>query len=286
MLTIREFMARHGRSPLRLGYAYLAIEVVLLLLFGALLIRLFWLMAMPLDRADVASGPGGGTSAAATTLGNFDPFFHLAPGEASGVAPKSVTSLQLTLFGTRIDAATGRGGAIIASSDGVQKNFAVGDEVEPGAVLKAVGFDYVVLAHGGSEESLFLDQSRGGSAVAAIAPPAPGASPAPAPGAPAIPAPAGEATITVANLRTGLGFIPRVDAGKVTGLFVRAQGASGVFSKVGFKYGDVVVQIGGRAVRGPGDFDALANAFPRGGTLSLTLERGGEVLPLVITVSA
>lgn len=274
MQTIGERFARGGRSLLRGGRAYRAVELVLLALCAALLARLIWVIVTPLGPA-AAAAPPPAALAAARVLGSFDPFFRLASGGAGDAVPKAVTSLQLTLFGTRISAATGRGGAIIAGADGVQKSYAVGDEVAPGAVLKAVGFDYVVLARRGGEESLFLDQSRGGQAPALPATAAPVA---------VLPAARGEAPLTIANLRTGIGFIARIDAGKVTGLFVRPQGASGVFSKVGFKEGDVVVQIGGRAVSGPGDIDALANAFPRGGTLSITLERGGEILPLVIAV--
>ena len=85
---------------------------------------------------------------------SFDPFTR-APAANSG--GQVVTSLALKLFGVRVNEASGLGSAIIATPDGVQGSFAVGDEILPGVTLKSVEFDHVTIDRGGAEETVFLD---------------------------------------------------------------------------------------------------------------------------------
>ncbi|MGO7251648.1 type II secretion system protein N, partial [Rhizobium brockwellii] len=66
---------------------------------------------------------------ASAILEGFDPFFRVQGQQA---APDAVTTLQLTLFGTRLDEASGRGSAILAGPDGVQRSVSVGEEIQPG----------------------------------------------------------------------------------------------------------------------------------------------------------
>ena len=91
-----------------------------------------------------------------------------------------VTALNIQLFGTREDRATGRGSAIIATPDGRQTSFLVGEEIMPGVMLTGVGFDHVTITRGGVAEQLFIDQSpadrgsgarRSGARLAGLAPP-------------------------------------------------------------------------------------------------------------------
>jgi len=145
--------------------------------------------------------------------------------------------------------------------------------------LKAVAFDHVTLDRGGATEDLFLDQSG-------VAPPPPGAPGQPgAPGAPPAPGAAPATGVPVSQLRTEIGFIPRIDAGRVSGLVVRSAGSGRVFREAGLRDGDVVTSIGGRPVTGPADLDRLATDFAGGGSIPLTVERGQNTLPLSITVA-
>jgi general secretion pathway protein C len=117
---------------------------------GLLLARAMWLAVAP-------AGPLGNPLAPATAppvLAAIDPFFPA--GEGGGDA---VSALDLVLVGTRVDAASGRGAAIIATPDGQQGSFAVGDEVMPGVRLAGVTFESVLLARGGRRETLYIDQS-------------------------------------------------------------------------------------------------------------------------------
>jgi general secretion pathway protein C len=162
-----------GRARSVNGWTLL--ELALLALIALQCARLIWTAATPVGPLGDWSGTAtarGDSSAA--VLGSFDPFFRL-----SGAAgPVTVTSLNLKLFGIRQDQASGRGSAIIAGSDGQQRSIAVGEEIEPGVILKSVDFDSVTISRGGADEQLFMDQSQ---SPATVTPPAGPARPAPAP---------------------------------------------------------------------------------------------------------
>lgn len=276
---MRLFMDGRARRLLRrvpVVNLYSAAELALLAGLAVQVARLAWALATPV-------GPLGEWRPAtpvvaglpADALASFDPFFRLE-GDAGG--PATVTSLQLTLFGTRIDEAQGGGSAILAGPDAVQKSVAVGEEVAPGVRLKAVAFDHVTLDRGGATEDLFIDQSKSVQPVnaAASALPVP-----PPPGAPASP----KGGIGAAQIRTEIGFIPRIDGGRVSGLVVRPQGSGNLFRQAGLREGDVVTSIGGRPVGGADDLDRVAADFRAGGTIPIIVERGGQTLPLSITVA-
>jgi general secretion pathway protein C len=168
-----------------------AVVAVLVMLIIVQAVRLFWAAVTPI-------GPvGNWRPVAAASAGvdpAFDPFFRSAPGGGS-----AVTALPLKLFGVRLDSAMGRSSAIIATPDGIQSSFGLGEEVMPGTRLKMVLGDHVVLDRGGAEEQLFLDQSVPAPTAAPavpvpppapvpappeVAPPSPPATAAPAPAAP------------------------------------------------------------------------------------------------------
>jgi general secretion pathway protein C len=127
---------------------YSLAEIMLLALLAVQCARLVWLVVTPTgplgDWRPATPGFAGSPSA---MLRDFDPFFRLTGGDDK---PGIVTSLQLTLFGTRVDQAMGGGSAIIAGPDNVQHSVAVGQEVMPGVKLKAVAFDHVTIDRGGA----------------------------------------------------------------------------------------------------------------------------------------
>ena len=119
--------------------------------------RLLWTLVTPVSplgdwRPAEISVPGRPYD----VLAGFDPFFRLGGAQPG---PATVTALQLTLFGIRVDEASGRGSAIVAGADNVQKSIAVGEEIQPGVRLKAVAFDHITIDRGGTTEDLFLVQS-------------------------------------------------------------------------------------------------------------------------------
>jgi general secretion pathway protein C len=262
---------------------YTALELVLLAGLGVQCAALFWVLVTPVGALGpwqpVQPGFGGSPTA---VLQGFDPFFRLSGGDDK---PVMVTSLQLTLFGTRINEAMGGGSAIIAGPDGVQQSFAVGEEISPGVKLKAVAFDHVTIDRGGADEDLFLDQS---GAVEPVAPPPSGTVPSLIPGEPALPnAPnaKGGGALSPAQLRADIGFIPRVDGGKISGLVVRPQGSGAAFRQAGLREGDVITAINDRPVTGQGDIEQLGAQLGKGGTVPVTVMRGDDTLSLTITIA-
>jgi general secretion pathway protein C len=246
-----------------------------LILLGALAIqcaRLVWTVLTPVSPLGEWR-PAGAVlpSAPGEVLRSFDPFYRISGVQAG---PAVVTSLQLKLFGTRIEEATGRGSAILAGPDGVQKSVAVGEEIIPGVVLKQVAFDHVSIERGGVREDLFLDQSGGGTAT-----------PVPLGDAAGAPPPAGAGGITAQQFQSEIGFVPRVEGGRVNGLVVRPEGSGAAFRTAGLRDGDIITQIGGRPVQGPADIERLASQFAGGGTLTMTVDRGGQSLPLSVPVA-
>ncbi|TPG18670.1 type II secretory protein PulC [Sphingomonas koreensis] len=258
--------------------AYSALELVLLALLALQAARLVWAVVTPVTPlGDWRPSAPGGVGQPTELLRSFDPFFRLGGGDK----PAAVTTLQLTLFGTRINEATGGGSAIIATPDEVQKSYKVGDEIMPGATLKAVAFDHVSIDRGGTVEDLYLDQSK--------------------PVTPVAPLPEGMVQTTAAprvtlqdinsrglsfaDLKAGIGFIPRIDGGKITGLVLRPNGDGSAFAKAGLKQGDIATEILGKPISGPGDIDKAAATLKDGGILSLMVERGASTIPIGINVT-
>ncbi len=263
-----KFNARTRRLLARLpaANAYSIVELALLAALAVQVARLLWVVLTPVgpvgDWRPVQPSVAG---SARDILTGFDPFFRL-----SGAGqPASVTALDLTLFGTRIDEASGRGSAIIAGADKLQRSIAVGEDIVPGVKLKAVAFDHVTIDRGGTSEDLYIDQS--GVAPPMVPTPGIAAPPSPAPG--------------IARIRQDIGFSPRIDGGRVSGLVVRSQGSGALFRQAGLRDGDVVTSIGGRPVTGPGDIDRVATDFAGGGAIPLTVERGNTTLPLSMTIA-
>ena len=281
MRLILDARARAFLRRVPVTKVYTGVELLLIALLAVQCARLVWVVLTPVGPVGIwRPEQSNSTGSPLTILRGFDPFFRISGGDAAG--PAVVTTLQLTLFGTRIDEAQGGGAAIIAGPDGVQQSIAVGQEIMPGVRLKSVAFDHVTIDRGGASEDLFLVQPEQAAAPATAANGpsliggAPGAAPAPATGAQGV---------TLAQIRSDIGFIPRIDGGRVTGLTVRAQGAGAAFRAAGLRDGDVVTQIGGRPVSGQADLERLGAQYAEGGTLALTVERGGDAVPLAITIA-
>lgn len=257
---------------------------LLLLALAIQIVRLFWAIVTPVGplgdwRGRTADIPAA--SARAALFGGFDPFYPAAP--ASSAGPQQVTSLALTLFGIRLNEGSGLGSAIVASGDGAQNSYAVGDEIAPGVVLKAVAFDHVVIDHAGTEEMLFLDQSSpvppAGGRPDEQGGDAPGGASSPSASPPARPV---AGSLTVAALKAGVGFGPRMSNGRITGIVLSRKGPG--FEAAGFRPGDIITQVNGRDIGSADDLAALQQALAPGARISLTVERGAQAVPIAIVV--
>jgi general secretion pathway protein C len=218
--------------------------------------RLIWLAAMP-------AGPVGdwpGQQAAAPLLAALPAVDPFNKGGTATAGEAVVSDLDLVLAGTRVDAASGRGSAIIAAGDGVQQSFAVGDEVIPGVRLVAVAFDSITLARDGVNETLFLDQSSGPVPVV----------------------PAGDAG-TRPRLLADLALVPRLEGTRITGFILNPKGSGQAFAAAGLRAGDVLVAVDGQSVAQVRDPAVLAQRLDGGGA-QVTIERGGK--PITFKVQA
>lgn len=242
------------------------VEKLLLGLLALQCARLVWVVLTPVG----SFGPWEGRqaqfpslAARQTLFSTFDPFYRNGPQQAGGGV---VTSLALTVYGIRLNEGSGLGSAIVAGPDGVQNSFAVGEEILPGVVLKAVAFDHITIDRGGAEEQVFLDQSQQAPAEAAPGGPAGGFAPPPAV--------AGIDSPTADDVKRDIGFTPRLQAGRVTGLILSAKGPT--FQNAGFQPGDIITQIDGQPVGSVGDLQALQGKIMPGARISLTVERGAS----------
>ncbi|HEX8263304.1 MAG TPA: type II secretion system protein N [Allosphingosinicella sp.] len=248
------------------------LELALLALIALQCARLIWTVLTPVGPLGAWRASEGQGAASTSGLGEFDPFFRL-----SGTGgPVTVTSLNLKLFGIRQDQASGRGSAIIAGSDGNQRSIAVGEEIEPGVTLKAVGFDSVTISRGGADEQLFMDQSQ----TPGTAPP-PGAPPAPAPPVvqPSTSVEPGPPVPPSKLYPNEVSMTPRMNGSQLTGVSVRPQGSGGGFRALGLAPGDVVVAVNGRRIQTTEQARGVA-AQLASARVTLQVERDGRVVTL------
>ena len=260
-LTIDPRFARLWQQvPPRLPYQIVEFSLIALLsVQSARLILAAVAPVGPVGDWKAATGATAGGDEA--LLSRFDPFFR--GGAATG--PAVVTSLAIKLFGVRVDQAMGRGSAIIATPDGVQSSYAVGDEIMPGVKLKAVTVEGVTIDRGGVDEQVFLDQS-----VAA-----PVAQPGVAPAAPVVAAPAAGTA-----LASEIGFVPRTEKGQVTGFVVSPKGSGTAFRAAGLQEGDILTAINGQPIRKAEDVAPAIGVTQPSGTIMISVERSGKAITL------
>lgn len=229
-------------------------------------------------------GPVGGwrpdsdAAAAPSILGSFDPFFRLA--ENPGAA--TVTGLDIKLFGIRADQASGRGSAIVGLPSGVQASVGVGEEIMPGVTLKAVALDHVTILRGSVEEQVYLDQSTPAT-IASPSLPAGAAAFAQPVVNPLLPLPG--APVSAAALASGARFLPRLGNSGVNGFTVQAQGDVSALRAAGIQPGDVIVSVNGQRVENAADVTRIQQQLGRSGEATLVVERGGNEVPVRVSVT-
>ncbi|MEP1230591.1 MAG: type II secretion system protein N [Litorimonas sp.] len=146
-----------------------AVQIALIFLAVILCVRALMVFFTPQSNwtpLPLQVGPQEGSAAlpqgvnTGTINTSFDPFFReTAIKTTPAVAPRIAnigedapeTTLDLTLMGRR---AGTNGSAILRTPDGVQKNYAIGDEILSNVTLEAVNVEYIVLSQNGSLERL------------------------------------------------------------------------------------------------------------------------------------
>lgn len=246
-----------------------AVEAVLALVLVVQLGRLVWIVAEP-ETPIITSTAAGSTARPVdySVFQRFDAFFRTG-GQSSLAEASAVGSGQMRLFGLRSDGAGG-GSAIIGLPDGRQLSVGVGEEVEPGLVLRGVGPDYVTLARGTSISRLIFSDVPVGAA--SVPPPPPGpqtVSPGPAPAV----APVSAST----NLMTGTTLRPRMRGARVDGFTVSATGDGAALRAAGLLPGDVILAVNGQPLDSPARITALRDQLSDSDSAEIRFERGGVV---------
>jgi general secretion pathway protein C len=257
----------HRVSSVPAGRLILGVLVILTAVQTA---RLFWMLLTPIGPVNDWRAPTVNVvpqSARMALFDEFDPFFR---NDAAAASTQNVTSLSLALFGVRTNESSGGGSAIIAGEDGVQNSFAVGEEVASGVTLDSVAFDHVILSRGGVKESLYLDQSVPAETVGPSTSVSSATTPATA---------NADVGLNAETLQKSIGFAPRNEGGRVTGLVLQARDDGTMLRLAGFQAGDIVVAVNGRPVSSAAD---IASQIRPGARLSVEVERGGAKVPIAL----
>lgn len=264
----------------RLGAIVTLVEIGLVVLLGLAAGRLATTIVSPLP---VAENPPPPVRASAKEVGAGNPFRTVAapelPADGAGAPDAAETTLDLALHGTWVE--PDGGSAIIRLPGSEQKIFFVGDAICCGARLESVYPDQVIISRSGVREALRLANKRstdrpGAPARRSAGPPAP---------------PPAERTAPIENdasLNMYIAEVARLQPSRGPNGAFQLQlfpaGDEASFEALGFRSGDVLVSINGKA--------APANLAELGQTLAglegvsgaeIIVERGGARVPLNMT---
>ena len=274
--AVRNFSTRvRGVWAARPDRVRSAVEVALALLLAVQLGRLVWMVAEPRDAAaSMASSSTAVSPADPAVFQRFDAFFRTG-GQSSLAEASAAGSGQMRLYGLRSDG-SGGGSAIIGLADGRQVSVGVGEEVEPGLILRGVGPDYVTLARGASLSRLIFSDVPVG--VAPVPPPPPGpqtVTPPPPPPPPAVTPTA--ASVDPAQLIAQAGLRPRMRGLRLDGFTVSASGDAALLRAAGLQAGDVILAINGQSLDSLERIAALRGQLANSSGAELRYERDGTV---------
>ena len=239
-------------------------EVAVVALLALQCARLVWLLLPP---APLGTLPDAGAGLMAPRLERLSiDAFH--PGAATGAI---ADTSGLRLYATRGGAAGGS--AIVADRDGIQRSYAVGDEIAPGVVLAAVHADHAILESAGRRTELRFPVAAAPTRPTAATAPIATRMPAAQSRADAdAPAPA----IDPAQLLAEAGLRPVDEGSGESGYTVIPRGDGAVLRQAGLQAGDVLLSVNGQALT-PERYAELGDSLAGAATITLTYRRDGQV---------
>lgn len=244
--------------------------------------RLAWIILVPAPTAPVTAVAPDAPAPDYSIFQRFDAFFRT--GSAGGEAAAQ-DNQQMRLFGVRADGAGG-GSAIIGLADGRQLSVGVGEEVEPGLILKSVDADHVVLARGASLSRLMFTELPMG---AATPPPPPagqqvvtpqgataqGGDPDPVVASPNMAQGPSGPIVDPARLMAQAGLRPRMQGLGMNGFTVSGTGDGTALAAAGLKSGDVILSVNGQALDSPNRIAGLRGQLSNSTSAEIRFERNG-----------
>lgn len=253
-----------------------ALEILLVAVLAVQAGRLVWILAAPAAAPASVAAARPASPPDYSIFQRFDAFFRTGA-QSSYAEATAAGSSQMRLFGVRAGG-PGGGSAIVGLPDGRQVSVGVGEEIEPGLVLQAVGADYVTLSRGGSISRLIFSEAP----VGAAPPPPPPAepqtvtpTPATAPVA-AAPAPSGP-VVDPARLVGQASLRPRMQGLRINGFTVSAAGDGAALRAAGLQSGDVILAVNGQALDSVDRIAGLRAQLTNATSAEIRFERGGQV---------
>jgi general secretion pathway protein C len=239
-------------------------EVAVVAMLALQCARLVWLLLPP---APLGTIPDAGAGLMAPRLERLSiDAFH--PGAATGAI---ADTSGLRLYATR--ASSAGGSAIVADRNGMQRSYAVGDEVAPGVVLAAVHADHAILESAGRRTELRFQVATVSNRPPATA--APVATRAPA-ATTTLGADASPPVIDPAQLLAEAGLRPVDAGGGEAGYTVIPRGDGAILRQAGLQAGDVLLSVNGQALT-PERYAELGDSLADAATITLTYRRDGQV---------
>jgi general secretion pathway protein C len=272
-------------------------SALLVLAIGSVAAQLVWTLVpapeaaawrpAPVAASTPAPGAGGGanveTIVAAHLFGQYQ-----APA-AANLARAPDTNLNLTLLGILAAGTAEESFALIGSQPGEEKPYSIGDDVIRGVTLQAIFPDRVILSRNGQMETLRLDKNQ----------PSTGAGPGYVPPVETYEDEpeehASEEVSSIADIREQVlqdpsrasEFIrvqPANAGGALRGYRVYPGRDRTLFAEVGLRPGDLVTAVNGIQLDDTQKALQMLNDLSRAGNVTLTVERGGQVQTVNVTL--
>lgn len=271
---ISQLYERHGR-----GLPPLA-RLALTLLIAVLLAQLVWALIpvpesarwqaaapAPSPQASRSTGPDLAGISSAQLFGNYNQ--ELIPAGTAQEAPD--TRLSLTLLGI-LSGDDRESRALIASSNGDEKPYAIGDDVVAGVELQAIFLDRVILSRNGQLETLRLNRDAPSTAVDTR---------------PTEPSASAGAAVMLGQIREQILSDPtkasefiRVQPanvnGQLRGYRIYPGRERSAFTEAGLRPGDLVTSVNGIQLDDNQKALQMLGDLSSAGSVSLTIERGGQ----------
>lgn len=213
---------------------------------------------------------------------SFDPFNRdTVPGAVDLGLDVPETSLNLKLTGLR----SGEPGmALLQTSDGQQRTYAVGEEIISGVTLKAVHPTHIVLMQNGQAERLTFDRGeeqriRNAANEAAID----AAQQTGSVGAAGTAQPSASSGPSVNDFLAGVNLVPVKDQGRTSGYRLSDRSGSGMLAKIGLQDGDILTHIGSENLTvGTPRIDRIVENLSGKSSTTLRINRGGILLSVKV----
>lgn len=255
------------------------VEILLVIILGVLVARVFLSLfaPLPLPHGDVtARAPGLGQSNGDFVAKSPFPATVLEASPVEIAPAVAETTLDLTLTGVWTE--TEEGSALIRTPDGKESRFAVGDTIVSGVTLEAVFPNEVAINRNGVREALRFETK---TAIADTPPEMIEPRGRQDPNAPL-------KSVTSASIGDMASILRPAPAMNSEGQLVIELYASrnrAAFAALGLKDGDRLVSVNGKKTPiDPTALSSIISQIPRADTTQIVVERGGEEIPLTISL--